>query len=104
MAAHKISLTYDEAADTLTVHHRTCVAIGQIVVSHEEPVELADPAAVTATLKDWIDTNRAEMDKTAQLLAVRHLAAIEGKEEPGVKRIKLGGTLGAAGDGEVKKG
>lgn len=101
MARHKIQITYDEAAGSLSVTHRTAVEVGGHAVSVAEPVALADEAGAVAALQALIAGNRAEMEKRAERAGIEHAAAVGGKAKG--KRVALGGSLGAIGGGEAKK-
>lgn len=102
-AAHKLQVTFDEATGEVRITHRCTVVVGGHTVSHAVEVAPDDRDALAAALKGWIDANREQMEKDAGLLAVRHVAAVTGKDEPGVKRIAVGGSLGPAGGSAVKK-
>ena len=103
MAAHKLNLTYDETTGELAVTHRCTVEVAGHKVSHAEAIELDNAPEVVAALKGWLDSNRKAMGEAAALLAVRHVAAVTAKEEPGVKRVKVGGSLGASSEIKVQK-
>jgi len=104
MAAHKLRITFDEATGEVRIDHRCTVEVGGHAVSHAVEFDHAAPDALAAELKKWVDANREAMEKDAGLLAVRHVAAVTGKNEPGVKRVAVGGSLGVGGGTELKKG
>lgn len=104
MAAHKLQLTYDESTGEVRIVHRCTVTLGGHAVSHAAEVPPDDADALAATLKAWIDANREQVESDAGLLAVRHVAAVTGKDEPGVKKIAVGGSLGPVGGVQTNKG
>lgn len=97
MARHTLRIDYDDATGELTVTHRCAVEVGGQAVSIAEQVMPSDAAGSAAALKGWIDANRAEMEAAAQRAAIQHAAAVAGKVKPGVKQLKVGGSLGPAG-------
>lgn len=102
MAAHKITLTYGDDGE-LTATHRTWIEVGGHVVSHAETVSLDDHDAAAAALEALINANRDEMEARTERLAIAHAAAVEGKDQPGIKPLRVGGSLGAIGTGKPEK-
>ncbi len=100
MASHKLQLTFDTATGTLAVVHRCTVEIGGHTVSHAEPVALEGDVA--EAMKGMIEQNAAAMEAATTKLAVRHVAASTGKDEPGVKRLTVGGSLTGKGNTAAK--
>lgn len=101
MATHKLKLTYDDATGTVTMSHRCTVEVGGVAVSHELPIN--PPEGVAEACKAFLDLNRAEVEAEANAAAVQHAAALAGKRKPGVKVLKVGGSLGSGGASETKK-
>lgn len=123
MAKHKLRIDYDDDTGEVTVHHRCTIDLAGHAVSHSEVVDTPDDAA--AVLKSLLDlegeweftsgrgedkkvgtvklTRRAYMERVTSGLAINHVAAVNDTPQPGVKRVKVGGTIGAIGASESKK-
>lgn len=99
-ATHKLQLTFDTATSELRAVHRCTVEVGGQFVSHAEPVELGEE--VGAAMRGMIEQNAAAMESIAGTLAVRHVAASTGKDEIGVKRLTVAGSLTSKGDAAAK--
>lgn len=94
-ATHKFAITLDEATGQVSAVHRCTVNIGGALISHSRDVEMS--AEVAAAMKQFLDGNRAEVEKEALALAMSHIAATSGKKQPGVKRLTVHGALGPIG-------
>lgn len=108
MAVHKLqlTLTLDDAqpdAATLAVTHRVTSTLAGHAVSHSEPVVLDDEDAAKAALRQLLEANRAAVEAAATPLVVNHVAAVMNRPQKGVKRVGLGGSLGAVGGAAVEK-
>lgn len=74
-AAHKITVTLNEAAGALTVRH--FATVNGVTVWEDVP---ADPK-LAADLKALIEPNRAAMEGRAAVAAARHLVAASDRAE-----------------------
>jgi hypothetical protein len=101
MAKHSLRIDFDEATGTVTAVHRCTVDVGGLPVSHSREIDLGADAATA--LKGVLDANRALVEAEATGLAISHAAAVSGKSQPGVKKLSVGGSLGALGASEAKK-
>lgn len=101
MADHKLTISYDDATGKLTAAHRCAVDVAGVRSSHARDVDLS-PDAVDA-LRAILDLNREQMEAEAAALGVAHAAAVLGKQKPGVKTLKAGGSLGGLGGADPKK-
>ncbi len=110
MPDHKLTITYDDATGAVHVNHRVTVDIAGHAVSHAEPITLADEtkAALTAWLKEILDfpldergSVRDRAGAVATIKAIQHVAAVTGKLSADVKQIKVGGSVGPAGEAKA---
>lgn len=99
MADHKLNVTYDDAAGSLTVTH-VCVskAVAGHNISHADTVELTDASPLVACLKRLVDANREAMEKRTAEYAITHGAAVLKQSKPGLHHLHLGGSVGPIGD------
>lgn len=95
MAKHTLRITYDDATNTVACEHGCVVTIAGHDVRASDAVELSADSA--AALKGIVDANRAEMEERATKLGIQHAAALSGKEQKGVKKVLVGGSLAPAG-------
>jgi hypothetical protein len=101
MAKHTLRITYDDATGAMACEHGCVVEIAGHDVRASDAVELSADSA--AALKAIVDTNRAEMEQRATALGIQHAAALSGKEQKGVKKVLVGGSLTAAGGADGVK-
>lgn len=101
MAKHSLRIDYDEATGTVSAVHRCAVEVGGITVGHSREIDLGPDAA--AALTAVLNSNRETVEGEAQALAISHAAAVTGKSQPGVKKLAVGGTLGALGGAAAEK-
>jgi hypothetical protein len=101
VATHSLRIDYDDDDGTVSAVHRCGVEVAGLTVSHSRDIDLG-PDAVAA-LKAVIDANRETVEGEAQALAISHAAAVSGKAQPGVKKLTVGGTLGALGGSAAEK-
>ncbi len=99
-ATHKLQLTFDTATGELRAVHRCTVEVGGQSVSHAEPVVLGEE--VGEAMRGMIEQNAAAMEAATGSLAVRHVAASTGKDEIGLKRLTVAGSLTSKGDAAAK--
>jgi hypothetical protein len=98
---HSLRIDFDESSGAVAAVHRCTVDAAGIPVSHSREIDLGADAA--AALKGVLDANRELVEREATGLAISHAAAVSGKVQPGVKKLAVGGSLGALGGSEAKK-
>lgn len=101
MATHKLKIVYDDATGAVTMTHRCTVTVGGVNVGTEMPID--PPEGVAESCKAFLDLNRTEVEAEAKLAALQHAAALAGKRQPGVKTLKVNGSLGSGGTTAAKK-
>lgn len=97
-ARHSLRIDFDGAA--VAAVHRCTVDVGGLPVSHSREIDLGAGAA--EALAGVLDANRELLEREATALAISHAAAVSGKAQPGVKKLSVGGALGAIGGAKAE--
>jgi len=112
MARHRIQIVLDDDTGEVRMSVRCSVKIGNFPdeISHAEDVTPPDDAAkvlralideTKVTVGDKDVTLREYMEQVTTKLAINHVAAVMDTPQPGVKRIKVGGSVGAIGNAKT---